>query len=427
MKNYFNYLILTVFLGYQVNAQDTAYARMIINTLSSEEFSGRGYVDNGLEKSASFITSEFSKIGLKPFNDSFKQTFSYGVNTFPGAMELQINSERLQPGIDFLVDPTSPSCSGRFNTITVLSVDLLNHKKLNKVIKGIKGKFLIIDDRIQAKLSKEEAKTLADLINYFKYNSNLKSAGTIVLTDEKLSWGPSPIVLSRPVFTVRSELLLDEIKSVEVDVESIYKPEFESSNLIGYIQGETVPDSFLVITAHYDHLGKMGSDTYFPGANDNSSGVALMLNLAKYFSSKPCKYTIVFIALTGEEIGLLGAKYFAENPVFDLPKIKFLINFDLAGTGIDGIKVVNGSVFQKKFDMLTKINQENNYLSSIQKRGEACNSDHCMFYNQGVPCFYIYTLGGSKAYHDIYDKSSNLPLIEFQAYMDLMIQFLIAQ
>ena len=179
----------------------------------------------------------------------------------------------------------------------------------------------------------------------------------------------------------------------------------------------------IVVLAHYDHLGKMGRDTYFPGANDNASGVAMILNLAKYYSANKPEYTMVFVALGAEELGLLGAKAFTDNPPVDLKKIKFLVNFDLAGTGDEGIKVVNGSVFRNKFDLLTRINDEKKLLPKVDIRGPACNSDHCLFYQKGVPCFYIYTLGGIQAYHDVSDKSDTLPLTEFVDFCSLIIEF----
>jgi hypothetical protein len=95
----------------------------------------------------------------------------------------------------------------------------------------------------------------------------------------------------------------------------------------------------------------------------------------------------------------------------------------LAGTGDEGIKIVNGSVFNDKFDLITSINAQQQLLPKIAIRGEACNSDHCYFYQKGVPCFYIYTLGGIQAYHDIYDKYETLPLTEFVDYCSLMIMF----
>ena len=100
-----------------------------------------------------------------------------------------------------------------------------------------------------------------------------------------------------------------------------------------------------------------------------------------------------------------------------------MINFDLAGTGDDGIKVVNGKVYQDKFNLLTQLNDKNQLLPAIEIRGEACISDHCMFYRKGVPSFYIYTLGGISAYHDIYDIPSTLPLTEFEDYFKLITLF----
>jgi aminopeptidase YwaD len=404
-------------------AQDTTYARMIIDSLSSPRFAGRGYVNHGLEKAADFLISEYTQIGLKSFSSSYEQMFSYGINTFPGRMELKLNNVSLRAGKDFIIDPVSPSCSGRFDVISVKVKDLLDLRFRNKLMKKMRGRFLVIDDRLHQELPAEETKNISEILNFFKYSPTVQSAGTILLTTDKLSWYPATMALSKPVFLINTDINLADIQTVDVSVEAKYISTFKSSNIIGYIKGTTVPDSFLVITAHYDHLGMMGKEVYFPGANDNASGVAMMLNLAKYFVSERLGYTLVFIALTGEEAGLLGAKYFTENPLFDLKRIKFLVNFDLAGTGNEGIKVVNGSVYPDTFSMLQHINTENHYLKSVQVRGEACNSDHCLFYKQGVPCFYIYTLGGSKAYHDIYDQSKNLPLTEFQGYMELMVDF----
>ena len=115
------------------------------------------------------------------------------------------------------------------------------------------------------------------------------------------------------------------------------------------VKGTAQPDSFIFITAHYDHLGGMGKDTYFPGANDNASGDALLLSLAKYYVAHPAKYSIGFILFAGEEAGLVGSKYYTENPIVPLKNIRFLINTDLAGTGDEGITVVNATEFPNEF------------------------------------------------------------------------------
>jgi Zn-dependent M28 family amino/carboxypeptidase len=167
----------------------------------------------------------------------------------------------------------------------------------------------------------------------------------------------------------------------------------------------------------------MGKEVYLPGANDNASGVAMLLNLAKYYSQHPQKYSIAFMAFGAEEVGLLGSKYYVEHPLFPLKQIKFLVNFDIVGTGDEGIKVVNATVHKKEFDELVKINSEKKYLPDIQQRGKVAISDHHFFEEAGVKTFYIYTLGGIKAYHDIYDRPETLPLTKFENLFKLIIEF----
>jgi len=96
---------------------------------------------------------------------------------------------------------------------------------------------------------------------------------------------------------------------------------------------------------------------------------------------------------------------------------------DLLGTGDDGIMVVNATVFKNQFEKLNTINQEKNYVKQIKQRGKAANSDHYWFSEKGVPCFFIYTMGGIQAYHDVYDKPETLPLTKFKELFELLIDF----
>jgi len=107
-----------------------------------------------------------------------------------------------------------------------------------------------------------------------------------------------------------------------------------------------------------------------------------------------------------------------------LDEIKFLINCDLAGTGDEGITVVNGTVYKKQFKKLAKINVKKHYLTKVKVRGRAANSDHYWFSQKGVPAIFIYTMGGISAYHDVYDKAETLPLTEFDDYSQLLIDFI---
>jgi Zn-dependent M28 family amino/carboxypeptidase len=198
--------------------------------------------------------------------------------------------------------------------------------------------------------------------------------------------------------------------------------EVKTDNIYAFIPGKEIPDSFIVFTAHYDHLGNIDT-TYFPGANDNSSGVAMLLDLMRYYKNNPTKYSVAFFFFTGEEIGLLGSKYYVEHPLFDLNRIKVLINLDLMGGGSEGIMVVNGKIFQDDFNTLKKINDEKGYNISIHSRGKAQNSDHYWFTEKGVKSFFIYTMGDIKAYHDIYDKANKLTFTNYETIFKLLIEW----
>jgi aminopeptidase YwaD len=414
-------LIVVHFLTF---SQDIDYTKQIIQKLSSPEFKGRGYIENGDRISADYIANEFKISGLSYVNKkSYFQEFSLSANTFPGQVLVKINGIELKPAYDYLIESSSPSIKGKFNIITTSRSQIDSQEKLISVINKAVNSFVLIDSRDRSNEKPELSKKIDEYIEALKYNPQIPVKGIIIFTNDKLTWESSQEQSVRPVVIINKELDLTNTNSIEIAVDAKFIQNYKTQNVIGTIKGTSNTDSTIVVLAHYDHLGKFGKDIYFPGANDNASGVAMILNLAKHYSSNKPKYTMIFIALSGEELGLLGAKAFVDNPLTDLSKIKFLVNFDLAGTGDEGIKVVNGSVFKDKFDLMTKINQQENLLPKVEIRGAACNSDHCFFYQKGVPCFYIYTLGGIKAYHDVFDKFETLPLTEFIDYNKLMIKF----
>jgi hypothetical protein len=398
-----------------VSGQDLDYARRVIATLASPGFAGRGYVAGGNDKAAAYIKRQYAEWGLKPFVKDYEQPFEITVNTFPSSMKLLVDGVELVPGVDYIVDPASPSFSGTYDVYVADRKDLLDDSLLNIIKDNAAGKILILDgsgtktdDRERVRQLKQDA--LSPIVAVIEYSP------------AKLTWHISKTQAARPAFTVKKALDLKNIRKISARVKARLTT-CKTRNVVGYVEGVERPDSFLTITAHYDHIGMMGKKTCFYGANDNASGVAMLLNLAKYFAAHPHKYSIAFIATSAEEVGLVGAKYFAEHPLFDLDKIRFLVNFDMAGTGDDGIQVVNGSVFPDEFNRLTAINGEKHYLPEVRVRGESCNSDHCPFYRKGVPAFFIYTLGGTSAYHDIYDRSDALSLTAFENYFRLSVDF----
>lgn len=108
----------------------------------------------------------------------------------------------------------------------------------------------------------------------------------------------------------------------------IYKKKYDCNNIIGKIQGTKHPEKYIVLTAHYDHLGKR-DEKIFNGADDNASGVSAVLAAARFFKKNPPKHSILFVAFDAEELGLEGAKHFVDNPPISINNILMNVNLDM--------------------------------------------------------------------------------------------------
>ena len=169
----------------------------------------------------------------------------------------------------------------------------------------------------------------------------------------------------------------------------------------------------------------MGKGVFVPGANDNGSGTAAVLDMARYYKKNPCKYTMVFMCFTGEEAGLLGSTWFTEHPLFPLEKIKFVIDLDMIGTGEKGAAIVNGDIpeYQKIKETFQAINLQKEYFSDLKIRGESKNSDHYPFHAKGVKAVFFYTMGANTYYHSPSDVVGNLSLTGYIPLFGLITDF----
>lgn len=401
-----------LFSVFSVHAQDLQYARSVIDTLTSEQFHGRGYVNNGDGIAAKYIASEYAKAGLKYFGADYFQRFSFPVNTFPDKMEISIGTKKLIAGADYIVNPNS---NGTDKTYSVKRLskysgeDVFNSNK--------KTCFTVYTDSLNAE---EKSNLFSDLTD-----GKIKCGALVIIEPKKLTWSVARARYKIPVLTVLEKSFDANAKEISIHISEKFNASHQTQNVVGYFPAVTKTDSFIVFTAHYDHLGRMGKQAYFPGANDNASGVSMQLNLAKYYTDSTLrpKYNLLFIAFAGEEAGLIGSKYFTEHPLVALNKMRFLINMDLMGTGDDGMMVVNATEFKTEFELLKKINSEKNYLVKTGERGKAKNSDHYYFSENGVPSFFFYTLGGVTFYHDINDKAATLPLTDYADVFNLIVDF----
>lgn len=351
---------------------DSAQVHRWMADLSAPNMFGRGYVNGGLDSAALYIIQALQRQGI----EAQRLPFVMPVNSFPGKLHLSVNGRQLIPGKDFLVGPESASFQG------------------------------------MASLQQADTNVWIDARKKI-----------IVETADKLTWSVAQEQAAFTRFVVSQSAWPHQPKKLEATVEAVFNASFAAANILGMVPGTRQPDSMLVFTAHYDHLGMMGQGTTFAGANDNASGAALLLALAAYYARHPLPYSVAFLFFAGEEAGLYGSEVFADHPAFPLGKIRFLLNFDLMGNGDEGITVVNATEFPKEFAWLQELNQPESLLVAINSRGKAKNSDHYYFTEKGVPSFFWYTLGKRKAYHDVDDVSTTLPYYEANDLQRLIIRF----
>jgi hypothetical protein len=198
--------------------------------------------------------------------------------------------------------------------------------------------------------------------------------------------------------------------SAEIEVHAKYTKEQPTMNIIGLLPGsdEKLKDEYLVIGAHLDHVGSQGNEIYAPGANDNASGSAAVLEIAKALVKGKVypKRSVIFVLFASEEIGLAGSKYFVEHSPVPLDKIEAMINMDCVGYG-DSIQVGNGksapnlwNIAKEKDSIYTKMMVKNTWSGG--------GADATSFHQKGVPCAYFVTTNSYEHLHYITDTPETL-------------------
>ena len=188
------------------------------------------------------------------------------------------------------------------------------------------------------------------------------------------------------------------------------KPEVTTCNVIGFIEGNDLDlkNEYIVLGAHYDHLGLGGPSSksdkrgvVYHGADDNASGTAALLEIAEKLISRQdeLKRSVLFIAFGAEEQGLLGSKYFIENPLIPLSQIKLMINMDMVGRLNENKHVYAGGAgtFTNGVDFMKNLGKSLG-LNPIVHAGSVGGSDHVSFYKKNISVLGIHT-GGHPQYH----------------------------
>ncbi|WP_177207929.1 M20/M25/M40 family metallo-hydrolase [Pseudoalteromonas denitrificans] len=193
----------------------------------------------------------------------------------------------------------------------------------------------------------------------------------------------------------------------------------KGENIVGVLLSDNPNANYIAITAHYDHLGHSGSKIYY-GADDNASGVAAMINIAKNLKTQNLKHHYIFIATDAEETGLYGAKAFLNSNLIDTTKIVLNINLDMLAVAprqkqlyafsSKTMKPYKALIEQKNNTTMTQFissNRKMNIKLKTQKVDWRNASDHAIFRKHHIPFIY-FCVGTHKYYHTTKDKFENI-------------------
>ncbi len=420
--------------------------------LASDELQGRRTGEMGNNIAARYIASYFEAFGLKkaPGLDGYYQTFFLEKAAPPQSASLTLDGKAYAFGEDFLI---LSGDAADLNTEAVFAghgwvdaeADRDDYKGLD-----VKGKVVFVlpgtsddEDRREAiaagaakrKIAAERgAAALIELyrIDQFPWNFFRRSyarerlevlEGDPMEEDARLVYGffkepsPNPIVALQAGKAMKINLKTDAARREVVPTQ----------NVIGIVEGTDpeLKNEYVLLTAHYDHVGvgKQGGGAYteqdsiFNGARDNGMGTVAVLAAAEALSQAPPKRSIILLAVTGEEVGLLGSRYYADYPLIPLEKIIFNFNVDTGGynntkvvgivghgrTGTDELLDAGLSPFGLKVDP-----------NPAPEQGLFDRSDNVAFARKGVPCltftpgFIAFDAELLKYYHQVADNPDTI-------------------
>jgi len=216
-----------------------------------------------------------------------------------------------------------------------------------------------------------------------------------------------------------------DLPGIQVSLTSqLIREKSESDNVLGWLPAGKPTDETIVIGAHYDHLGLGMEGSLAPkwgvvhnGADDNASGVAGVLELARVFAKRrnEIKCNILFMAFGGEELGVLGSSYFVKHPIIPLTNIVSMLNMDMIGRLRDEKLVVGGTGTSPQWNPI--LDNANQYGLKITKNEDGYGpSDHSMFYSKDIPVLFFFT-GAHAQYHKPEDDAN---LIEYKGMVTVL-------
>jgi hypothetical protein len=339
-------------------------------TIAGPEMEGRDTPSPGLEKAAVYIENHFRQLGLLPGNNgSYRQYYPLYKDSMTAA-SLEINGTSYVLNEDFQPLPGNYSASMRFSDIVFAGFGISDGESRNDYKDlPVAGKLVLIMDGMPDgyKPSVSGFNSPASLNGKLNAAQSRGAAGVLIAHSNfprraaavAGNWSLNGFKASQSLFgcyisaKVTAALLGSEPESLIQKIKAnafAHKPyrgltaisyakqtiTATVSNVLGVIEGSDKKDEYVIITAHYDHVGKRSDGTIYYGADDDGSGTTGILELAEAFmtakaAGKGPRRSILLMPVSGEEKGLWGSQYYSENPVFPLEKTSVDLNIDMIG------------------------------------------------------------------------------------------------
>jgi len=427
----------------------------IVAELSHRKYGGRQAGTPGYRDAAHFVAAEFAKSGLEPgVNGSFFQELEVETNEIHDPLKLALHfpagqTVSYQPSADFVCRGFSGS--GHVQAPVVFcgyGISTPENGYDDYAGIDVRGKIVVV--------FKPEPGWPATTVPWNQFSFPRQKAqtaaargalGMILLSTSNSGWQQTPIGsvyhgpgtqqihfpqihagsgVARNLFknTGRS---LSEIQTqidstrqpfsfplevvAEIQVTAKYTPRAKTMNVIGRLEGSDpeLKHEFVLLTAHLDHVGNQGNSVFFPGANDNASGVAALIRTAAAFSRNPVKpkRSILFIAFTAEEMGLDGSRFYAANPVVPLENTAAQLNADCIGLG-DSIQVNGGESFPELHAIAVAANHQRIHRKN-KPSGPGGGADAQALFEKGVPTLYFFT---TNSYIHLHLPSDNVKTLD---------------
>ncbi len=433
-----------------------------VTYLSSAQLQGRLVGSPSYDLACDNVRTQFARLGLQPLGDEqYDQHFQLETNLITAPMRFSLvtpNGEKIafQPGTDFVARGFSGSGTVQAPVVFCgygLSFPDQNYDDYAGV--DVRGKEVLVFKQppswslpgaaniVTASWPRAKAQTVAGhgavgLMMVSVPNvpnvqgvigSVLDGPGSQLLdfpqihisqeaTAQVLAHcGYSLPQLQAAIDSTRKPLSLELKSVVELEIHADYDSADVTQNVVGLLPGSDakLKNEYIVVGAHLDHVGWQGGEVLFPGANDNASGSAALIQLAEALTANPIKVkrSVIFIAFAAEESGLKGATYFVNHPPVPLTQIVAMVNMDCIGVG-DSIQVGGGKSYPGLYRLAMTANSLVGNLLTTQTWAGG-GADAGPFFDQGVATLYFVTTNSYRYLHLPTDRVETLNANLFQA------------